>query len=165
MGCFEIRVTINRAVATVFEVYTDTEKWCRYTDISSVRWVRGNPWVVESRMRIETARGVGPAVDQVLTHFEPNSRVEYISHFLGITMQSRVSFHAVSERQTEIYGQMEFVGTGSRIVAFAIGPAIEHSTRQFFADLKQDCERDQAVADSVSAAVRVGIRQDKQFPS
>ena len=140
MRSFEIRVAIDRPVAAVFAVYTqaDTWRWCSY--IRSVRWVRGRPWEVESRLHIEIDGPVG-TVDQALMHFEPNRRVDFISHFGGITLQTGVTFQALSENETEIQVQLEFVGVFSRIAGFAVETAIERSTRLFFEDLKQACER------------------------
>jgi hypothetical protein len=74
-------------------------------------------------------------------HFEPNRRVDFISHFGGITLQTGVTFQAPSEIETEIRVQLEFVGVFSRIAGFAVETAIERSTRLFFEDLKQACER------------------------
>jgi hypothetical protein len=93
MRSFEIRVAINRPVAAVFAVYTqpDTWRWCSY--IRTVRWVHGRPWKVESRLQIEID-GPVRTVDQALMHFEPNRRVDFISHFGGITLQTRVTFQA-----------------------------------------------------------------------
>lgn len=140
MRSFEIRVAINRPVAAVFAVYTqaDTWRWCSY--IRSVRWVRGRPWVVESRLQIEID-GPVRTVDQALMHFELNRRVDFISHFGGITLQTGVTFQTLSENETEIKVQLEFVGVFSRITGFAVEAAIERSTRLFFEDLKQACER------------------------
>jgi uncharacterized membrane protein len=141
MRSFEIRVAINRPVAAVFVVYTqaDTFRWCSY--IRTVRWVRGKPWEEESRLRIETDDTFGGRVDQVLMHFEPNRRVEFLSHFAGITLQTRVNFQALSERETEIRVQAEFVGVFSQLAGLAIEAAIQRRSRQFFDDLKRACER------------------------
>jgi hypothetical protein len=95
---------------------------------------------VESRLHIEIDGPVG-TVDQALMHFEPNRRVDFISHFGGITLQTGVTFQALSENETEIQVQLEFVGVFSRIAGFAVETAIERSTRLFFEDLKQACER------------------------
>ncbi len=141
MGCFEIRVTVDRPLATVFAVYTDTDKWRWCSYIRRVRWSFGKPWVVESRLQVETIGALGTSVDQVLTHFELNRRVDYISHFSGITLESCVNFRPVASDRTEIHARIEFVGTFSRIVEFAIEPAIERSTRQFFEEMKRECER------------------------
>lgn len=143
MDSFEIRVTINRPLLTVFSLYTNTEnwKWCPY--ILDAQWVRGRPWEEESRMRLTINGSVGNTVDQVLTHFEANQEVAYLSHFSGITMETRLSFRSLSENETEIYGRMEFLGVLSRVVSFAIKPTIERSTKQFFEDLKRGCESTQ----------------------
>jgi len=141
MRSFEIRVAINRPVAAVFAVYTqaDTWRWCSY--IRDARWVRGRPWEAESRMRIETDSTFGGTVDQVLMHLEPNRRAEFLSHSGGITLQTRVTFRALSENETEIKLQLEFVGVFSRIAGFAVETTIERRSRQFFDDLKRACER------------------------
>lgn len=141
MGVLETRIAIDRPLAAVFAVYIqpDTWKWCSY--IRSARWERGKPWEEESRLMIEIDDPVVGTVDQVLTRFESQSRVDFISHFGGITLITRVRFRAVSDEITEINAHFEFVGTFSRIAGFAIGPAIEASSRQFFEDLKKECER------------------------
>ena len=140
MGRSEIRITIDRPLKHVFEVYAQPIPW-QWSDIRSVRWTSGKPWEVESRLRIEPNDAYGVIVDQVLTHFEPYRRVEFISHFGGVTMMSQVNFRAVSDTVTEVDSQLEFVGTFSRIAGFALGPAIENGARSFYAQLKAECER------------------------
>ncbi len=134
----EIRVVVTRPLTTVFAVYTqpDTWRWCSY--IRDIRWV-GPAWEEASRLQIEID-GPVRTVDQVLMHFDPNRRVDFLSHFGGITLETRVIFQALSERETAIQVQLEFVGVFSRIAGFAIERAIEQSTRQFFEDLKKACE-------------------------
>jgi uncharacterized membrane protein len=140
MQSLEIRVVVDRPLAVVFAVYTqaDTWRWCSY--LREVRWVRGNPWEEESRLQIKID-GPAATVDQVLIRFEPNRRVDFLSHFGGITLQTRVVFHALSDLQTEIQVHLEFGGVFSRIAGFAIDTAIQRSTRLFFEDLKRACEQ------------------------
>jgi hypothetical protein len=140
MRSIEIRVTVDRPLATVFTVYTqpDTWRWCSY--LRAVRWVRGRPWEEESRLQVEVD-GPGGSVDQVLMRFESYRRADFLSHFGGVTLESRVSFRPLSDDATEISVQLEFVGVFSRIAGFAIDTAIERSTRLFFEDLKRECER------------------------
>jgi uncharacterized membrane protein len=140
MRTFEIRVTIDRPLTTVFAVYTqpDTWRWCSY--LRAVRWARGKPWEEESRLQVEVD-GPGGTVDQVLIRFEPHRRADFLSHFSGVTLESRVNFRPLPGDQTEIVVQLEFVGVFSRIAGFAIDKAIERSTRLFFEDLKRACEQ------------------------
>ncbi len=139
MGRSEFSVTINRPLKTVFETYTqpDTFAW---SDLRSVEWTLGQPWEVESRMRIEPENGFGVIIDQVVTHFEPYQRIDYISHFGGVTMMTQLKFRALRSDATEIHSHMEFVGSFSRVAGFALGPAIEHGARTFYEDLKRACE-------------------------
>jgi hypothetical protein len=150
MGSFGVRLLILRPLAAVFAVYTQPEpwQWCSY--MRNARWVRGSPWEEESRMAYETEHPVRAEIDQVITRFEPLSRIDFISHFSGVTLISRIRFRAVSDKETEISGQLEFVGTFSRIAGFAIGPVIEQRTREFLADLKRECEKE--ISESESSA-------------
>jgi hypothetical protein len=139
MGRSEIRFSINRPLKEVFEIYTQRDPW-RWSDLRSVRWTSGEPWQLESRLRIEPNESFGIIVDQVVTHFERYRRVDFISHFGGITMTSQINFRALSDAVAEVYCQLEFIGTFSRIAGFAVGPAIEDGTRRFYEQLKRACE-------------------------
>jgi hypothetical protein len=139
MGRSEIRVTIHRPLKSVFETYTQVDTWA-WSDLRSVEWTMGNPWEVESRMRIEPNNGFGVIIDQVLAHFESYRRVDFISHFGGVTMMSQLNFRALAEEATEIHAHLEFVGSFSRVAGFALGPAIEAGARNFYQELKPACE-------------------------
>ena len=143
VGRSEIRMTITRPLKSVFETYTqpDTFAW---SDLRSVEWTLGQPWEVESRMRIEPENGFGVIIDQVVTHFEPYRRIDFISHFGGVTMMTQLRFRAVGPESTEIHSHLEFVGSFSRVAGFALGPAIENGARTFYADFKRACEMREA---------------------
>lgn len=141
MGRSEIRVTINCPLKSVFDTYAQADTWA-WSDIRSVEWTQGRPWEVESRMRFEPKQSYGAVVDQVITHFEPYRRVDYISHFGGITLLSQIEFKEMAESVTEIRTQLEFVGTFSRMAGLAVGSLIEQGARKFYVDLKSYCEAD-----------------------
>jgi len=140
MARSEIRITIARPLPEVFSVYSQTDPW-RWSSIRNIHWTRGKPWAVGSRLQMEPPNSFGIIVDQVLTHFEPNRRVEFISHFGGITMQSQVLFKGLSEQSTEIECRLEFVGTFSRVAGLAVETTIEAGARQFYEEMKIECER------------------------
>lgn len=139
MGRTEIRLTIARPLAQVFAVYVHPDLWY-WAKFRDARWISGQPWEIGSRMRIEPQHSFGAIVDQVVTQFEPNRRVDFICHFGGITMQSQVQFRALSESVTGIESQLEFVGTFSRVAGFAVASAIEQGGREFYEFLKRECE-------------------------
>ena len=141
MGRSEIRTSINRNLKHVFETYAQPDPW-RWSDIRRVRWTHGESWEVESRLSIEPANAFGVIVDQVVTHFEPYCRVDFISHFGGVTMISQVVFSALGDEVTEVRSNLEFVGSFSRVAGLALGPAIEYGARRFYEFLKQECERE-----------------------
>ena len=77
MGRSQVVLTISRPVTDVFAIYTHPDTWY-WSDIRSVRWTHGKPWEVESRLRIAPANSFGVIIDQVLTGFEANRRVDFI---------------------------------------------------------------------------------------
>jgi hypothetical protein len=141
MGPSNIHVAIDRPLKLVFDVYTQPDTWA-WSDIRNFAWTGGKPWEVESRMQFEPKQSYGAVVDQVITHFEPYRRIDFISHFGGVTLLSQVEFKAARENITEIRTQLEFIGTFSRMAGLALGPMIEQGARAFLEDLKSYCERD-----------------------
>ena len=139
MGRYEIRVTINAPLKTVFDVYTQPDTWS-WSDIRRLTWTRGKPWEVNSRMEFEPKEAFGATVDQVIMHFEPYRRVDFISHFGGVTLLSQIHFESLLEDVTEISSKLEFIGTFSRVAGMAIGTTIENGTRKFYELLKRACE-------------------------
>jgi hypothetical protein len=139
-GLFEFRILVNCPLTTVFSVYTDTDAWRRCTEITHVQWL-SEPWKEGSRMRIRSAGAVTTISDQVLLHFEPNSSIAYMTHFFGITLETRLAFRAVSDHKTEVHMRGEFVGVASRVFGFAIGPRIQRGTHAFVEALNKECER------------------------
>jgi hypothetical protein len=139
----EISVSINRPLSQVFAIYTQADLWS-WTDFRSARWTDGQPWQLGSRVQVEPTDAYGIVVDQVLTHFEVDRLVGFISHFGGITMQSQTHFRPLSEAVTEVVSQSEFLGSFSRIASFPLRSAIEFGARRFLDDLKRECEKDDA---------------------
>jgi polyketide cyclase/dehydrase/lipid transport protein len=140
MQSFGFQIVINCALAEVFAIYTDIERWRNRSVFGDIRWVQGTPWEEGSRLRIETRVPVPSVVDQVVQHFEANRSVSYLSHVFGITCETRVVFVAVSEQQTAVNVRMQLVGTTSRVLGFAVEPAIAKATRSFFDELQKECE-------------------------
>jgi hypothetical protein len=136
----EYRLVLQCPLATVFSIYTDTERWCNRGSVDDLQWVHGIPWQEGSRIRVKIKEPLPLVVDQVLVHFEPDREIAYTSHVFGMTFHTRLTFSVLSARETEIQIRMEAVGTSWRLFGFAIEPAIEKNTLRFFDDLKRDCE-------------------------
>jgi hypothetical protein len=139
MQSFDFQVVIRAPIEKVFSVYTDNDRWQNRNIFGEIRWVQGEPWTAGSRMRIEVVRPIRAVVDQVLTQFESNRRVAYISHVYGITCQTQVSF-VPGPAGTAVNVSMQLVGVLSKALGFAVEPAIEKSTRNFFDELRRVCE-------------------------
>jgi hypothetical protein len=152
MESFDFQVVLNCPLETVFAIYIDTERWRNRNLFGEIRWVQGKPWEEGSRLRIETRSPIRTSIDQVVQHFKPKESVSYLSHVLGITCETRVTFTTISPDQTAVNVVMQLVGTASRALDFALAPAITKATKGFFEELRKECE---------AAATRAA---DSQFP-
>ena len=140
MQSFDFQVVLNCSLETVFSIYIDTERWRDRNEFGDIRWVQGRPWEVGSRLRVETQVPIRTTVDQVVQHFAPNESVSYLSHALGITCETRVTFTSVSVRETAVNVVVQLAGTASRALDFVLAPVIAHATKGFFEELRKDCE-------------------------
>ena len=146
MQSFDFQIVLNCPLETVFAIYVDTERWCNRNLFGEIRWVQGKPWEEGSRLRIETRSPIRTSIDQVVQHFKANESVSYLSHVIGITCETRVTFTPVSASQTAVNVVMQLVGTASRALDFALAPAIKKATRGFFEELRKECEAPSAGA-------------------
>jgi hypothetical protein len=140
MQSFAFQIVFDCPLETVFAIYMDTDRWCNRSLFGDIRWVQGKPWEVGSRLRIETRSPIRSTVDQVLQRFERNESVSYISHVLGMTCETRVTFTRISLQRTALNVSMELVGRASRVLGFALEPAIAKATKGFFEELRKECE-------------------------
>jgi hypothetical protein len=128
MQTFDFQVVLNCPLETVFSIYVDTDRWRNRNEFGEIRWVQRKPWEAGSRLRVETLAPIRTTVDQVVQHFAPDESVSYLSHALGITCETRVTFPAVSVRETAV----NVVVLGRHSFArldFALAPVIAHATR------------------------------------
>src|SRR5690348_10789031 len=100
MQSFEFQIVLDCPLETAFAIYMDTDRWCNRNLFGDIRWVQGKPWEVGSRLRIETRSPIRSTVDQVLQRFERNGSVCYISHVLGMTCETRVTFTRIPLQRT-----------------------------------------------------------------
>jgi hypothetical protein len=128
------------ALAIVFAIYTDIERWKNRSIFGEMRWVKGSPWEEGSRLSIETRVPFRSTVDQVVQHFTANESVSYLSHVLGLTTETWVTFHTDAAGETIIRVRMQILGKVSRALGFAIEPMILKTTKRFFEDLSRECE-------------------------
>lgn len=140
MQSFEFDVDVCCSLELSFAIYCDIERWRNRSVFGDIRWVKGSPWEEGSRLSVETRVPLPSTVDQVVQHFAANESVSYLSHVLGITSETRVTFVPISAAETKIRVRMQLVGKVSRALGFAIEPVILKATKQFFEDLRRECE-------------------------
>jgi hypothetical protein len=124
MQSFAFEVAVRCPLELVFKIYIDIDRWRHRSIFGEMRWVKGSPWQEGSRLTIETRVPFRSMVDQVVQHFTANESVNYLSHVLGITTETWVTFHRDAADETIIRVRMQIVGKLSRALGFAIEPVI-----------------------------------------
>lgn len=140
MQFFEFEVGVHCPLPIVFAIYVDIERWKNRSIFGEIRWVKGTPWREGSRLSIETRVPFRSTVDQVVQNFTANDSVSYLSHVLGLTTETWITFHQNDAVETIIRVRMQIVGKVSRALGFAIEPVILKTTKRFFEDLCRECE-------------------------
>jgi hypothetical protein len=149
MQSFDFQVVLNTPLERVFAIYVDVERWRNRNQFGEIRWIKGRPWAVGSRLHIEIQSPIRTSVDQVVQHFTRNESVSYLSELLGITCEMRITFTVVSERQTAINVVMQLVGSASRSLDFALAPMIKGTVKGLFDELRKECENPSVRADEM----------------
>jgi len=140
MQSFEFEVVVHCPLELAFAIYSDVERWRNRSVFGDIRWVKGQPWEEGSRLSVQTRTPFPTTVDQVVQHYSSNESVSYLSHVLGITVETRVTFIRGGAADHTIHVRMQIVGKVSRALGFAIEPVILKTTKTFFEDLRQECE-------------------------
>lgn len=123
-----------------FAVYCDISRWRNRSVFGNIRWTHGEPWRVGSRLEYEMSFPGFLKVRQLVSEFERNKRVGYITHASGITLHSTVDFTALPRQRTRIEVSVDSAGITTTLFGFAIDAVIEKTLTKFLADLKNDCE-------------------------
>lgn len=140
MQSFAFEIVVCSPLELVFAIYTDIDRWRNRSIFADIRWVKGVPWEEGSRLLVETRVPFHSKVDQVVQEFVAQDRISFLSHALGITTETRITFRRIAQDRTLIRVAMEMVGTVSRALGFAIEPVILKTTKHYFEDLRQECE-------------------------
>lgn len=148
MQSFEFEVAVRASLELTFSIYVDIERWRNRSVFGDIRWVKGAPWQEGSRLHVETRKPLPSSVDQVVQGFLANSMVRYLSHVMGMTTETEVTFVRASPGETQIRVRMQLLGKVSRAFGFAIEPVILNTTKTFFQDLRRECEAAAACADT-----------------
>lgn len=94
-----------------WRLFSDFRFWPAFSDIyGGIRWAKGKPWAVGSRLQIEILRPVKATVDHVITICTPGEQVAWIDHALGNTLVQWVTFESLPDARTRIHTWVEVTG-------------------------------------------------------
>ena len=124
----EYAVRSHADVNLCWKVFTDCEHWNSFVPgtYGSIEWV-GEPWAVESRVRMELLQPVPLKTDCVIIGSSPPNKVGWINHELENAVEQWVFFKPHDEGGTVISIWLEIRGNTQMLM----GRDIEQVTREY----------------------------------
>ena len=139
---FEYSVTTKAAPQKAWEVFSDWTLWPRFSDLySDIRWTKGEPWQVGSRLSIKTGKPIRITLDHVITRCDPAEKVAWIDHALGTTMEQWVFFEVQRGRGTQVRTWAEVTGMIPLIAGRRMKEVLWDFTRSWYDRYAVECDR------------------------
>jgi hypothetical protein len=134
---FHCEVETNSPVETAFAVYTDTNFWQGRSIFGEIRWIRGRPWQVGSRIESHFTSPAYGQIEQTVASYELNRRIVLLSRLFGMTLESRIDFTATPQgSQVSVTTQAN--GSTTFVFGMAVDAAFQRMTSAFLATLREE---------------------------
>lgn len=151
---FEYSVTTKAPQEVAWKVFSDWTRWPKFSDsYHEIRWTKGEPWQEGSRLSIVAAKPIRVTLDHVITMCEPPSRVAWIDHAIGVTLEQWVFFDPLPEGGTLVRTWGEFTGITTLIAGRKIKDVLLEFTRTWYDRYAAEC--DHSMSKRASAASNV----------
>lgn len=122
-----------------WRIFSDVNRWRRFSDMyRSIEW-RGVPWAPGSRLQIDIVKPVVARQDRVITMCTPPRCVAWINHVLGYSMEQWVLFDPAADGGTRVSTWLEV--TGSDFHGHDVGEIITRLLEEWFTNFCAECDR------------------------
>jgi hypothetical protein len=137
---FEYVLQLPAAPERIFRVLTDTESWRRTKVYDDVRWVKGEPWQVDSEREVETALPFRSRHRQRVLEYRPGECLGILSHGFGYTMQTEILLErGMDSGGTEVRYLIDVYGAMPLLFGFAIEDFVERFMKAHMSELTRLC--------------------------
>jgi hypothetical protein len=137
----EYAVRSHADVDLCWKVFTDCEHWNSFVPgtYGKIEWV-GEPWAVESRVRMELFLPVPLKTDCVIIGSSPPNKVGWINHELENAVEQWVFFQPLDEGGTVISLWLEIRGNTQMLQGRDIGIVMREYKENWYNRLAQKCD-------------------------
>jgi len=124
-----------------WRVFSDCDRWPRFSDsYGKIEW-QGVPWALGSRLQIELVRPVQAIQRRVITVCTPPRCVAWINHVMGVTMEQWVLFDPYPGGGTRISTWIEFTGNAAGVNVLELRAIIATFLENWFNNFLTECDR------------------------
>jgi hypothetical protein len=141
MEHLEYTVFTKASPSLAWEMFCNYRLWPSFSDIyGDIRWSKGKPWTVGSRLRIEIVRPTKATVDHVITICSPARQVAWIDHVLGNTMEQWVTFDALPDGTTRVHTWAD-ITSSAPFVTVNFSDFVRRFIRQWYDSFCDACDQ------------------------
>jgi hypothetical protein len=138
---FEYALQLPAAPEAVFRVLIDTEVWRNSKLYRTVRWVKGEPWQVDSVRELETKVPFRSRHRQRVLECISNERIGVLSHGFGYTMQTQIVLARGNDAGgTEVRYLIDVYGVMPLLFGFAIEDFVDRFMSAHMSELTRLCQ-------------------------
>ncbi|HJX85334.1 MAG TPA: hypothetical protein VJ723_13420 [Candidatus Angelobacter sp.] len=125
-----------------WKVFSDWRLWRRFSDIyGNIQWLKGEPWMPGSRLKIEVVTPVRTVVDHVITVCSPAESVAWIDHALCYSMEQWVTFHPLVGGGTRVHTWIDIVGSAPDVSGCDVRDFLGGFTRKWYDSFGVTCDQ------------------------
>lgn len=142
MEYLEYTAFTKASPSVAWKLFCDYRFWPFFSNIyGDIRWSKGKPWTVGSRLKIDIIDPVKTTVDHVITVCKPPERVAWIDHALGNTMEQWVTFEPQPDGTTRVHTWAEITGTEPMFAANQYSDFVRAFMRQWYDSFCWACDQ------------------------
>ena len=137
------QAAITRAgPALAWEIFSDLRRWPGFTDLyGDLRWTKGTPWAVGSRMRMELLRPGEFIIDRVITMCRPGDCVAWIDHSRGSTVEQWLTFEVEPNGGTRVHIVSQGIGSGPKVAGQPFRDFLQNNVGLWLEAFCKECDR------------------------
>jgi len=141
MHAFKYSIKTKADRRQAWETYTNPQNWPSFANIyGEIKWVKGHPWQVGSKLEIEILRPVEVTVDHTIVLCNPGYMIGWIDRALGITISQWVSFEEEMDG-TRVHTQGEIFSHGAKIGGKSVEELVQVFTETWYENFRGACDQ------------------------
>ena len=139
---FQYSVTTQAHRRQVWETYLNLENWRGFANVyGEMKWTRGQPWTVGSRLQIEVVDPVETVIERSILVCIPGWQLGWTESGMGVTIAQCVSFDDEPIGGTHIQTAGQIAPSDVVISGKSIEHLVKAFTETWYENFRRSCDK------------------------